>query len=117
MTPPRRHNQLDQFNFHHVLSETQGVSLVFFTKQGCHSCSLWRRQLETLLTKRLDLRVFEVDAEREQGLAREFELFHLPALYVFRDGLFHGELQAEARIEAIQLAIEQTLSRPPQEMP
>lgn len=78
---------------------------------------MWRRQLQLLLTKRLDVTVFEVDAEQEQGLAREFEIFHLPALYVFQNGQFHGELQAEARLEAIQRALAAALDTPPQDMP
>lgn len=78
---------------------------------------MWRRQLQLFLAKRLDVRVFEVDVEQEQGLAREFEIFHLPALYVFQNGQFHGELQAEARIEAIQQALNAALNTPPQEMP
>lgn len=117
MTSLRRYNQLDQFTFHHVIGESAGVSLVFFTKHGCKSCGAWRQQLQLLMTKRLDVRVFEVDAEREQGLAQEFEIFHLPALYVFKDGAFYGELQSEARLAAIQDALNALLSGPPQEMP
>lgn len=117
MTSLRRYNQLDQFTFHHVIAESAGVSLVFFTKQGCKSCGAWRQQLQLLSTKRLDVRLFEVDAEREQGLAREFEIFHLPALYVFKNGQFYGELQSEARLAAIQETLNTLLSGPPQEMP
>lgn len=117
MTSLRRYNRLDQFTFHHVIAESAGVSLVFFTKQGCKSCGMWRHQLQSLLTKRLDVRLFEVDAEQEQGLAREFEIFHLPALYVFKDGQFYGELQSEARLEVIQQALSTILSGSPQDMP
>lgn len=117
MPPFRRYDQLDQFNFHHVIAESVGVSLVFFTKSGCKSCALWRRQLQLLLKKRLDVRVYEVDAERDLGLAREFETFHLPALHVFKGGQYHGELQTEARIETILTTLDAVLQSPPQEMP
>lgn len=113
----RRYDQLDQFSFHHVIADSPGVSLVFFTKHGCKSCGLWRHHLQSLLKKRLDVRVFEVDAERELGLAREFDIFHLPALYVFKAGQYHGELQTEARIETILQALDSVLQSPPQEMP
>ena len=113
----KRYNTLDQFAFHHTLSDADGVSIVFFTKSGCPSCGHWRQLLDQLLKKRLDIRVFEVNAERDQALAQEFGIFHLPALFVFRAGHYYGELQCEARLDTVSTCIDDALSQPPQDMP
>ena len=108
---------LDQFNFHQTLSVTRGVSLVFFTSQACSSCRLWRHLLSHYRQQDPDLTLYEVDAQRDMALTREFEVFHLPALFLYRDGDFHGNLQCEARIENLALAIQAALAAPAQELP
>lgn len=108
---------LDQFDFHHVLAETPGPALVFFTAANCSACHALRRALEAYLNDPGGLAVFEVDAQRDAGLTREFEVFHLPSMFLFVDGQYHCELQSEARAPALRLAIEQALAREPEEAP
>jgi len=50
-------------------------------------------------------------------VARCFGIFHLPTVYLYRDGQFHAELQCEARLESIRLAVQQLLSAPAQDEP
>lgn len=108
---------LDQFTFHRTLSATRGVSLIFFSSRECGSCRLWRQRL--LQYAQLDpaLRLFEVDAERDLALTREFEVWHLPALFLYRDGDFHCALECAAHTAALAQAIQTALAAPAQELP
>jgi len=108
---------LDEFGFHQKLAQTPGLALVMFTGQGCSSCRAWKRLLTDYRTHRPDLTLFEVDAGHAQALAHEFGIFHLPALFLYRAGHFHGELDCAARPETLDTAIAALLAAPAQEAP
>ena len=108
---------LDQFTFHHTLNATRGVSLVFFSSRECSSCRLWKQLLTHNNQFDPAIRLFEIDAQRDMALTREFEVFHLPALFPYRNGHFHATLQCEARAESLALAIQSALAAPAQELP
>jgi len=108
--------RLDQFRFHHVLEETPGLALVFFTGPYCGACKVLRRVLADYLTTR-PVAVYEVDAERDLALAREFGVFHLPSMFLYQDGLFHCELHSEPRAPALDAAIAAARARPAEEAP
>lgn len=106
---------LDQFDFHHRLAQTQGPALILFTAPACGSCKRLRRALTQEAWPEIHL--FEVDASRDLALTREFDLFHLPALFLYMDGRFHAEIQAEADGGAIRKAVAAALCAPAQEAP
>lgn len=113
----RRIRLLNDHGFYDALAETTGPSIVFFSKPGCSSCHLWKRLLGELLQLREDIHVFQVDAEQNMALSHEYELFHLPALFLFVDGEFHCELQSEARLMHLQAALDVALNSPAEEAP
>ena len=117
MIPLKRFNALDEFSFHHTLDAADGVCIILFTKPGCSACRHWKTLLQQLITHRLDVRVFEVDSEVSPALAREFELFHLPALYVYRNGHFYGELQCEGKLPVLEATLDELLRREPSDPP
>lgn len=108
---------LDQFDFHHRIPDTRGTALVIFTGPACGSCVAWKRLLYDYATRVSGTLIFEVDAERDLALAREFDVFHLPTIFLFRDGEFHGELQCEASPAAVQSEIQSLLNQQPRELP
>lgn len=108
---------LDEFGFHQRLAETRGTALVMFTGQGCSSCRAWKTLLTQYRQHHNDLLLFEVDAGHAQALAREFGVFHLPALFLYRDGHYHGALHCAARPEVLAAAIRASLAAPAQEAP
>ncbi len=114
---PGRLETLDEHVFYSKLAETSGISIAFFTKPGCSSCRAWSHLLAELITIRKDVSVFEVDAEQNMALSHEYELFHLPALFLFVDGEFHRELQSEARLPLLNKAIDVALESPAMEAP
>lgn len=108
---------LDQFEFHETIERTRGVVLVMFSAPGCGACRRWRPLLVRLAGERADLQVFEVDAARDLALAREFEVFHLPALFLFVDGLYHCALHSEAQPARLEAALQAALMAPAEEAP
>jgi thioredoxin 1 len=60
---------------------------------------------------------YEVDVSEATGVARYFDIFHVPTIYLYRDGRFHAELQCEARRETIRQNVHQLLAAPAQDEP
>jgi thioredoxin-like negative regulator of GroEL len=108
---------LTQFDLHHRLAEVTGAAIVCFTAANCGSCRQMKRTLAELRRARPDLAVFEVDAQHEAGLTREFSVFHLPALFLFRDGEYHRPVEAEPLPGPLAAAIDAALDQPPLEAP
>lgn len=109
--------RLTQFDFHHTLSETPGASLVYFTAPGCGACRQLRLVLENHAVEFATINLFEVDAQQDLALTREFEVFHLPALFLFKDGHYHAAIHAEPRAPSLLAAVEAALAAAPQEAP
>lgn len=109
--------QLSQFDFHHTLAQAEGVSLVYFTAPGCGACRQLKHILESYPQEFALLNVFEVDAQQDMALTREFEVFHLPAMFLYKDCHFHAPIHAEPHPASLIAAIEAALAQPPQEAP
>ncbi|MDD5394177.1 MAG: thioredoxin family protein [Thiothrix sp.] len=108
---------LTDLNFHHVLEETPGAALVFFTAPNCGACRSLKRALEKFLHTHSPLPVFEVDAVHNGGLVNALDIFHLPALFLYVDGHYHCELKCEALPARIHHAIQTALSQPAEDEP
>lgn len=108
---------LTQFDLHHHLAELEGAAIVCFTAPACGSCRQMKLALAALRRDRPQLAVFEVDAQHEAGLAREFGVFHLPALFLFVDGDYHRPLEVEPVPERLAAAIDAALASPSLEAP
>ena len=109
--------KMSQFDLHHRIAEDPAPTLVFFTSPACAACRHLKLVLREVQARHPDWRIYEIDAEQEGDLVREFEVFHLPALFLFSDGNYHRALDCEARVEAIERAIEEALQLPPEEAP
>ena len=108
--------RLDQFSFYSRLAEIGGPALVFFSGAGCGACRHWKALLQNFPVTD-GIPVFEVDAGLDPGLAREFGVFHLPALFLFIDGEYHRSLQSEARLPSLRAAIAEAVALPASEAP
>lgn len=107
--------QLTDFDADQRLLALPGSSLMVFTGDGCSSCRYAR---QTLPDMELPIdRVCWIDAGENGGLVERYEVFHLPAMFVVRDGLFYGALHA--RLSQLELAagIARALQRLPDELP
>jgi len=108
---------LDQFDFHSVLMDTTGISLVMFTSPDCGSCRHLHQVMQNVADTEPEWDVFEVDAQRDAALTREFDVFHLPTLFLFVNGEFHCEVRAEGKPSAIIEATLTARTRPAEEAP
>ncbi len=97
---------LTQFDFHHSLEDTEGISLVVFTAPGCGACRMLLSALDRFREDRADIGLFEVNVQQDTALVREFDVFHLPALFLYIDGHYHREIRCESLPEKIAEALE-----------
>jgi hypothetical protein len=107
--------ELTDFDADQRLLAMCGVSLVIFTSVGCASCRFAREQLP-----RLDLaidRLCWIDAGDNGGVVERYQVFHLPALFVVRDGEFFGPVQSRLTSTGLNEAVRQALSRIAEELP
>ena len=107
---------LSEFDFHRVLAQSEGPALVMFGAPGCGTC----RKVEKLLPGTVDGMVsglFKVDVQQSTGLARAYEVFHLPALFLFVDGHFHAQIESEVTPPKMRAALEAALAAAPQDEP
>ncbi|ALZ85559.1 MULTISPECIES: thioredoxin family protein [Pseudomonas] len=107
--------ELDDGTADAVLLEAPGRSLLIFTSVGCATCRLARQVLPAAVLP-VD-RLYWVDAERSGGLVQRYGVFHLPALFLVRDGEFLGPVQAPLREPALVAAIQAADGRESEELP
>ncbi|AZF15151.1 putative periplasmic thioredoxin [Pseudomonas sp. R3-18-08] len=92
-----------------------GCSLVVFTSVGCSSCRWARQQLPGW---RLPVgRLCWVDAGHNGGAVERYQIFHLPALFLVCEGQFLGQLQTRLTPPDLVDAINQALTRTPEDLP
>jgi len=107
---------LAEGNYHARLTDSAGIAVVLFSAPNCGACRAWKRLLPEALED-MAAAFHEVDVSEATGVARYFGIFHLPTVYLYRDGRFHAELQCEARPDAIRQAAHRLLAAPAQEEP
>ena len=90
--------------------------MVLFSAPHCGACRAWKQLLPQALAG-LATVFHEVDVSEATGVARYFGIFHLPTVYLYREGQFHAELQCEARPDAIRHKARQLLAASAQEEP
>jgi len=108
---------LTQFDFYPQLEQTRGLSLIYFSAHFCASCKHLAHILSQLAEEQKDVSVFEIDAQQDQALVAEYEVFQLPAMFLFNNGQYHAQLQCEARIHSILDAINHAATLPAEEAP
>jgi thioredoxin len=113
---PAGFSPLAEGDFHACLAAPPGVAVVLFSAPGCSACRAWKLLLPQALAD-VAQAFYEVDASEATGVARSFGIFHLPTVYLYRDGQFHAELQCEARRDNIRTAAHSLLAKPAQDEP
>jgi thioredoxin 1 len=101
---------------HRALQDSAGRLLLMFGRHGCGSCRQAYARVPLLAIGAVD-RLVHLDADHCGGLLREFEVFHLPALFLFRAGRFHAPLHAALAEPGFAQVIERVLAAPAQEAP
>lgn len=113
---PEKFERLAEGDFHARLAASPGIAVVLFSAPHCGACRSWKQLLPQALTDRARA-LYEVDVSEATGVARYFGIFHLPTVYLYRDGVFHAELQCEARQHTVRQTVQQLLAAPAQDEP
>ena len=113
---PATFERLAEGTFHARLASSSGLAVVLFSAPHCGACCAWKQLLPSALADQADV-FYEVDVSEATGVARYFDIFHLPTVYLYRDGQFHAELQCEARPDSIRQTTHQLLNTPAQDEP
>ena len=108
--------ELTEFDFHPRLAASPGVALVMFSGPHCGACKRLEKHLPEWLGSRVG-HLYKIDAQRSTALARAYEVFHLPSLFVFVNGHYHGPLHAEAAPAPMAAALENLLAEAAHEEP
>ncbi len=106
---------LDEFHYHHRLRDAGGTALVLFSSPTCGTCRVVERRLPGAAPNGVAL--FKVDVQISPALARAHDIFHLPALLLYRHGEFHARLACEISPTALEMAVMEALAAPAQEEP
>jgi thioredoxin-like negative regulator of GroEL len=106
---------LDEGRYHARLREVGGIALVIFGSQACGTCRVVERRLPEAAPAATHL--FKVDVQQATGLARGFDIFHLPTLFLYRDGHFHAALNCEVSAPALRAAMARALAGAAEEEP
>jgi len=77
-----------------TLYSARGPVLLVVTKEGCGACRAIKMALAGIALPE-GLTAYEVDAGSAPALLDELDVFHLPALWIFRDGEPVGEVRAD----------------------
>ncbi|MBH3440844.1 MULTISPECIES: thioredoxin family protein [Pseudomonas] len=107
--------ELSDLDADQALLALSGVTLLIFTSEGCSSCR-WARERLPEMSLPCD-RIAWVDAERNGGMVQRYEVFHLPALFVVRQGLFYGGLKTRMTESELNQGILACLSRDADDLP
>ena len=89
---------------------------MLFSAPHCGACRAWKQLLPQALDA-MAATCYEVDVGEATGVARYFGIFHLPTVYLYRNGQFHAELQCEARRDSIRETALRLLAAPAQDEP
>jgi thiol-disulfide isomerase/thioredoxin len=109
-------SELTEFDFHPRLAASPGIAVVMFSGPDCGTCKRLENHLPAWLGAKVN-HFYKVDAQRSTALARAYEVFHLPGLFVFVNGHYHAPLQAEAAPAPMTAALDNLLREPAHEEP
>ena len=108
--------ELCESDFHQRLAASPGVAVVMFSGPHCGACRRLEKHLPDWLEGRAS-HLYKIDVLKSTALARAYEVFHLPGLFVFVDGRYHAPLSGEAAPEPMRAALENLLAQPAHEEP
>ncbi|MCU0940702.1 MAG: thioredoxin family protein [Burkholderiaceae bacterium] len=101
---------------HRFIDALPGRVLLMFGSRACGTCRAAQARVPSLAEGRVDALVY-IDAEVQTALVREYEVFHLPAMFLFRAGRYHAVLHAPLMPTEFGQAIDAALAGPAQEAP
>ena len=106
---------LDESTYYRYLAQTRGLALVLYSSPECGTCRIVEQRLPA--SAPVDAVLFKVDVQVASALARAFDVFHLPTLFLYLDGHYHARLNCEVTPAALRSAIDHALRQSAEEEP
>ena len=97
------------------LLSAKGTTLLVFFSKTCGTCTVARERLPEMQLP-AD-RLCWIDAGENRGLVQRYEVFHLPALFLVRDGVFYGAVNASLEPWDLRMQMRLALDSYPAELP
>ncbi|QDQ87934.1 thioredoxin [Alcaligenaceae bacterium SJ-26] len=107
--------ELDDGTADRFLLDTPGTCLLVFYSRTCSNCQLAREQLPQMNLP-VDWLCW-IDAGDNGGLVQRYEVFHLPSMFMARDGVFYGPVDARLESWDIRRQLALAESNYPAELP
>ncbi len=108
-------HEVDDGTADRFLLDAPGLSLLVFTSPSCLDCRAARERLPDM-NLNVD-RLVWVDASENRGLVTRYEVMHLPSMYLVRDGVFYGAVNARLEATDIGRQVALALQSWPAELP
>ena len=107
--------ELDDGTADRILLDAPGTTLLVFYSKTCADCRMARQTLPgfQLPAERLGW----IDAGMNGGLVKRYEVFHLPSLFLVRDGVFYGAVNAALDAWDLRMQMRLALDSYPAELP
>lgn len=107
--------ELDDATADRFLLDAQGASLLVFHSAGCGDCKAARAALPEMNLP--VARLCWIDAAENRGVAQRYEVEYLPSMYLVRDGVYYGAIEARLAGWDIRRQIALALQSMPAELP
>ena len=79
--------EINGSDFEAVVLKSDKPVLVDFNATWCGPCRMLKPVLEEVAEERPDVKVVGIDIDENPELAREYSIYSIPCLIVFRDGM------------------------------
>ena len=79
--------EITSADFEEVVLKSDKPVLVDFNATWCGPCRMLKPTLDALAAERADVTVVGVDVDENMDLAQEYDVFSIPCVILFKDGL------------------------------
>jgi len=79
--------EITSADFEQVVLKSEKPVLVDFNATWCGPCRMLKPTLDQLAAERPDVEIVGVDVDENSDLAEEYEVFSIPCVVLFKDGM------------------------------
>lgn len=78
--------ELNKKDFTEKVLKAKGKILVDFNADWCGPCRMLKPILEELSKRRNDIKIVSINVDKEEELARKYDIYSIPCLILIKDG-------------------------------